>query len=975
MSNSIETLKTNLLAVRYNPVDMQRVVHRAVSDISDGTLDVVDPSAPLPFLIEAACTVGAAIMSEGRVNNRKHYSSMAQTKQDLYGHMSDRDFADIFSTPATGRFIIGIPKDDLLAAMVQVPGSDMRKLVIPRNTRITIADTDFSIQYPIEIRQMAHEGVQVVWDTEKTTPLLNLDTNLIESAPVTDASGVELVMWSMPMQQMSIISTQDTANTVRKFEMTKTIDHQFYYCRVYVESGAGNWVEIPTTYSQEIYPVNKPTAIITVDGKQVKVEIPIVYLKTGLISGKVRADIYQTRGTLSMDLSSYDPKQFIATWDAIDKTEITEYVAPLRNLKSIMLYSRDLVNGGADEMTFEQLRARVMENGFGPELLPITPAQAQSRLARNGYDVVKAIDVVTERVFKATREMPAPADKNLITPANAGIHMLTESVDNLSKLSTTYSNTNSLTISPTTLYKIVNGLVQVVSDAERQFIDAMPGDKKAMLITEGSYFYSPFHYVLDTSNNTFQSRPYYLDKPVVNYRTFVNENDTSLLQVSIGSYQIERSALGWKILLTTVSSKDWKNIDENKVFATIGYKPDRTGDLAYTRGTLIGNLDSGEQVWEFNLNTTYDINTDHAVELSNVMMYENSQQFHRASLTEDFDVFFSTTEPMPTGWAPSEFDYLIGTFLLDDGAVGITHERLNITLGYALTTLWSRSRSVVSEEQYLKWEVDVPAVYETDVYEIDPQTGRPTFTLVDGKVVFNKIHKAGDPQYYADGRPVIRYEKGTVKRDNYGNPIVAESRKITRQLDLFLLEAPYYFATNSAATEYRQLLVDTLVGWLTGDLKDIKKILLDKSSIFYCPKQNVGMVDVVYGAGLKTTISAGQYFKVKIFLRDSAYKNADLKDKLTLATISTYASALASKTVSNSKFVELLRAAYGDDVVSFEQEGLGGTNKLSVCTMVDDAARLTLRKRLVYRNDQTFAVEEDVTVEFESHERSGITLE
>lgn len=974
MATATEQLMNNIRLVRFNPTEIQRYVHRLIPDISNGEHDVIDPSNPFTFVIEAACTLAASNMTENSANNRRQYATAAQSKPELYRHMADHDLTDIFALPCTAPFFFAFSREELQTAMVQVPGTDIKKLVIPRNTTVTIAGITFSIQYPIEIRQMGHGGIQVVWDTEYVSPLFNIETNLIESQFIRDAAGVELLVFSVPMQQFSIVSLQDTVSLARKFTMNIAIEHQYYFCRVWVERVNGGWVELPITYSQEIYPSNRPTAIILVNGKDITVELPIIYMKSGAITGKIRADVYQTQGPLSLDLSGYDAKEFVANWLAIDKSEQTQYVAPLKNIQTLMAYSVSIVSGGKNAMTFEQLKQRVIDNSFGHPLLPITPAQAQSRLERKGYNIVKNIDNLTDRIFKATRAMPQPEDPQLITAASAGIHTLTETMQNLSMLSTAYENDEVITLTPKTMYALDGGLIRVCSDAERDAIDALPGDKKAILITEGSYFFSPFHYVLDGSDNKFSARAYYLDSPKVNSRTFVSENDTTMLQVSIGNYLIERTALGWQLFVTTASSQAWKNLMVERQFATIGYRPDRTGDMAYIRGEMVATLDSGEQVWRFNINTTYDINSNHEIMISNANMYEVSEQFHRASLTEDFELFFSTSEPMPMGWNSSNFDQLIGAFLVDHSAVGVTRERLNITLGYPLENLWSRARSVAGENNYARWDVDVPAKWESDVYVTDPVTGVAKYTVVNGKVVFQKLHSAGDVKTDGDGNVIYKYRKGDIKHDAYGKPIVIDGRSIVRQMDLFLLEAPYFLATTQVTQDYLKRLVGTLVGWVTDDLTEINRALLDKTKIFYTPTQNVGLVDVIYGAGLKTTINASQYFNLKLYVRDSVYKNEELKEKIRSSSVSTIASCLTAKTVSTSDIVNALKNVYQDDVLSFEIEGLGGVNKLSLCTMVDDSVRLTLRKRLVYRVDQTFAVEEDVNVEFVPHERSGVVL-
>lgn len=972
---TLSILKSNIDAYRYNPTKIQSAILRMLRDISNGTLDIVDPSNPFMFLMEAVATVGASTMTESANNNRKQYAKVAQNFNDLYRHMHYGEFVDIFAQPASAVFLMGFNKEELLSRMVSIPGSDIRKIVIPRNTTITNGDLTFSLQYPIELREMGHGGFSVVYDVEKVSPLRNIDTNVIDWKPLRAQDGSEMIFFPFPMDQFSIVSLTDVVNSMTKFSLSATIADKFYYCRVWREV-TGGWEELPTTYSQDIYNNNEPTAIVKVVGKQVTVEIPIIYVKTGQVSGKIRVDVYQTKGPISVDLQGFNQNQFTVNWLTIDKTEQTEYVAPLKAMQSVIVYSNSRVNGGRDMMTFEALKERVIQNAFSSGLIPITPAQAQKKLERNGYNIVKGLDHITDREFAATRPMPGPIDTDLITPASAGIHTLTETLERLGVLSTAYPNTDSLTLSPATLYKVERGVLKVCSDSEVALLNAMPGDKKALAITEGSYFYSPFHYVLDTDNSTFASRAYYLDTPTVNSRSFIAENDTTLLSVATGSTLIQRASFGWEVILTTKSSQEWKDLPDEEAFVNMGFQPDRSGDYAYIRGVLLGRTDDQERVYRFDIKTNYDIDSNNALQLTNAVMYEESQQFLRTPLQQDFDLFYSTSQVMPRSWVPAQFDPLIGTFLLPHGSVGITHERLDIILGSSLTNLWTRGRTVVGEKDFAVWDVDVPATYESDVYQPDPITG-VAFTIVDGQLVYNKLHSAGDPVLTGPGNDEVvwKYRKGDIKRDPYGNPIVIGGRKLTRQIDLFLLEAPYYFATNKAATDYRQQLVTTVVQWIAEDLREISKMLLDKTAIFFYPVQNVGTVDVIHGAGLKSTINAGQAFTVKLYVRDVVYKNEKLRAALERATVVGLSACLKSKTVSDSQISDVLKDVYGGDVLSFEAEGLGGTAKLSICTLVNDSARLTLRKRLEFRADQTFALREDVNIEFIPHERGGVELE
>jgi hypothetical protein len=390
---------------------------------------------------------------------------------------------------------------------------------------------------------------------------------------------------------------------------------------------------------------------------------------------------------------------------------------------------------------------------------------------------------------------------------------------------------------------------------------------------------------------------------------------------------------------------------------------------------LLGTTTAGERVFQFDIKTSYDIDASNAMELTNFMMYENTQQFLRTQLEQSFDLFWSVSAPMPSGWKAASFDPLIGTFLLPEGTVGVARERVDLILGYSLANLWTRARTVVGENDYAVWDVDVQASYEKDVYQTDPVTGA-AFTIVNGELVYTKLHSAGELQFEADGvTPIYKYRKGDIKKDVYNNPVIVGGRKLVRQIDLFLLEAQYFFATNKVTTDYRKQLVDTIVGWIANELKSLSTMLLDKTSIYFYPVQNVGSVDVIYGAGLKSTIDAGQYFNLKLYVKDSVYKNDKLREALTRATVVAYSNCLKSKTVSNSQIVDALKTTYGDDVLAFEQEGLGGDAALSICTMVDDSARLTLRKKLEYRPDQTFALREDVNIEFVAAERAGVVFD
>lgn len=971
MSNSVETLLAQVSNYRYNPSGIQKSVLAMLREVSNGEIDIVDPTNPVVFCLETSAINTAAFMIENRTLNRKQYPFAAQTSEELYPHMSDKDYADRFAVPSNTKILFLIDQVELLEKLVPEPGNTgISKLVLPRNTFVTVAEnTVFSIQYPVEIRRMAHGGLQIVHVVDQVSPLQTLTTNLISWAVITADDGTKYVAFELEMQQFSILSRTASVNLSTGFKMDIDFLNQYYYCRVYVDNGDGTFTEIQTTHTDEVYDSHVLTAVLKVVDQRLTVKIPQIYISSGLANKSIRVDVYQTQGPVNMALGNYQPDQFVASFHSYNKAEIDQYVAPLKAMRSIRVQSQRTVSGGRNSMTFTQLRERVIRNAIGSPNLPITNVQIESALARQGYQVVKNIDNITNRVFLATRPMPDPeADSELITAAAAGIGMLAVRIDQAVMLDSVIDNGDIVTITPDTLYRRVGGLLQLVPTAEANSLRLLPPDQQAITVNNGGYMYSPFHYVLDSSGNEFAIRPYYLDNPVVETKSFLGENDTTLYQVSTGSYLLTRTADGYKLRIQTSSSDDFKALDDSEVFVQLAFRPRGDSEYAYILGELISRIDD-ERVYEFDLSMNFSVNNEHELSMLKFKMFDDSDRIVQLPLLTDFDILYSTNVAMGPQWQQSTIDAKLGHFQLPDDIKAVTNEQLKIRLGYHLEHLWTRARSVVTDASYERWETNVPALYEQDVYERDPVTGA-AFSIVNGEVVYNILHHKDDPVLDGNGDPVYKFRVGDVKFDSYGAPIVKSDRDMQRQLELFLVEGTYHFATNQVSTDYRQRLVLTVVDWLINDLPNMGDNLLEQTSIYFYPTTTLGSVDVMFSSGLVTSINAGQSFEVELYVKGSVYSNLELRNTITRKTIQTISNMLENKTVSMSDVVNQLRSAYENDVISLSIKGLGGPSNLNVATLMDDANRLSIKKKLVARNDETLALEDDVVVTFVRHERS-----
>lgn len=962
----VSNLLDDIALYKYNPSGIQRVVLEHLRALTDGVVDVVDPTNPFVFLLEASSVNTAAAMIENAANTRKQYPAAAQTPEDIYIHMSDVDFIDRFSTPAVTRFSIMIQLVDVISKMVSDPNSSSKKVTIARNTEFTIAETVFSLQYPISIKQLSHGGLSVTYDTDIVSPLQNLETNVIDYDIKTDSTGIEWLYFEFDVYQFKINSITVPVSPSISFNQEIDLTDNYYYARVYSQNSynPNQWDEIYTTHTDQVYNIKTPTAVLKVTDKTLTVTIPQIYINSELVKGTLRIDVYETKGLISMTMDNYPITAFSTKFKSIDaQRDTTVYTTAMNNVNFIAYCTRS-VNGGTKELSFDKLKERVIMNSVGRNNLPITNIQIENSLENSGYKIVKNIDLITNRVFLATKPLPTPFDEKLITAGSASIETVVISMRDAIKHPGIKDNGMRATITPDVVYLNKYGVIEIFPKEQHDALMASSSDTIALNVSNNEYLYSPFHYVLDTSQNEFELRPYYLNSPEAQTIRFISQNETTLSQVNTQSFKIEKTKIGFKLSILTKSNETFLNISDENIFVQLSFIPFNEVARCYLPGTLVNKDDKGERVYEFEILTNFDIDHLDNLFFTNFKMFTEDEKLVASSLLNTFDILYSTNQYNTNTFLPSDGDRFIGRLFLPQDAVNITHETIRLKFGDALKTLWSRSRSVVASGDYVKYTEDIAWLYEKDVYKIDPFTGSNFSFDENGDIIYTILHKAGDPVLDADLQPVIKHYKGENVLDSYGKPMPANSNSIVRQIDLMFIEGSYFFATDYAAVKYRNDMVKTIMEWLTIDLSLMSKKLLEQTKIYFYPKKTMGMVNVIVEDGRTTTIAASQSFKVNLYVKSDVYKNTDLRNLLIKTTITTIDTLLKQSTISMSEISSVLRKNYSSDVVSFNITGLGGDLNLETLTLVNESERCSIRKRLIKAGDGKLIVQEDVDCTF-----------
>lgn len=963
--SSIETYATN-------PAAIQRGIMASLNAINNGTVSIVDATNPFVFCLEQSSVNAAAAMQQAAALTRRLYPAAATTINDLYLHMADTDYVDIFALPTTANFTLMINQQQLLNALVADPVTGIMQVIIPRNTVFYATTIPFSIQYPIIIRQLAHGGLQIVYDATEVSPLQILSTNVISYTILNDPTGVPYITFSVPTQQFDIVELINDVNSTGGFTTIVPFTAEFYYCRVYGSNPDGTWKELQVTYTEMVYDPAIPTAVISVANGQATVTIPVVYITTGLISGKVRIDVYETQGPMTQLLGNYVANDFTADFMFLDQNDASIFVAAFTSITGIATYSQDTTTGGRLALTFEQLQTRVINSAIGPRNIPITPSQIQTTLLDYGYTLVKNIDTITNRIYWATKALPAPTSPNLYTPANASVATIVTNIANGASLQGCTTHATGMTITSAALVQNVNGVSALMTKTAYSALAALSLPELCTTVNEGGYTYSPFYYVLDTTSDTFEVRPYYLDTPSIVNRSFIEENPVTGLQVSIAAtYSIFKLNNGYQLTITTQSNSAYQALPDNEVFCQLCFNGSAQVNNAYMLGVQQPRLNNeGERTYVFTMLTEYDIDkNDQLAQTSFATAVPG--YIPRSSLLQSVNVLFSTNTPGSSTVTPTAIDALLGQFQLPAGTIGVTNEILMLQFGYGLTTLWNSYRSIVAPIPYQTYAANVPATYTTDVYQIDPLTNA-SFSIVNGVLVYNIIHHAGDPILTAAGAPTYLHLAGDPIIDpstNLPTLIANYSTIVNRSLDLVVIDGVYQFANDAITLNYVSQIDNALVTSLTNDLVTINNEALEQTEVYYYPSISKGSVNVIADNAQVVNIDAEQSFIVTLYITNEVYQDNKLISSLQDSTIQTLGNYLADNTtIAISQIEDALSAIYGADVLGVTVKGLGGAANYSIVTVTDNSTTLSINKILAVQPNNQIAVEENIQIDFVVHD-------
>lgn len=434
-------------------------------------------------------------------------------------------------------------------------------------------------------------------------------------------------------------------------------------------------------------------------------------------------------------------------------------------------------------------------------------------------------------------------------------------------------------------------------------------------------------------------------------------------------FAIDKTPTGYRMILVTTSGDAFRALTDDQVHAQLSFVPKGEIDRAYLNGTYLGRTDDNERIFEFLLESRFDVDDEDQLQLTSFRMYDLENRATGVPLDGVLDLQYIVSNYDIDGLEATTLDTVKGQFLLPEDNTVVIQEALKVRFGTALGGLWARSRSVVSSMEYVRYQSDVLATYAATVYQRDPQTGAIALTRdpETGEILYEVLHAQGEAVLDSDGVQVLRYRQGDIKRDNEGNPLPESGRKILRQVELLLLEGSFTLATDRRVLNYARDTARAIVNWVSTDIAAIQERMLENTQLWYYPQTTLGTVRALVEDGLSTAVSADQSFRVKYYLTKIGYDNVDLRAELSRTAVVLINQTLDDATISVSAMARRIKDQVSSEVLDVVVSGLGGEANYEMLSLEDDSSRLGIRKRLDVLPNGELTVQDDVSVEFIRH--------
>lgn len=917
-----------------SPASIAMDTFDTIDAIYNQEFDIVDATSPFVNLLECTATHSAAAQNAANMLTRRQYPMLAESMEDLFYHMSDMDHLDRFVIPVKNvKIWVAVPADQIRQYAVLDPMIGLKKVTLPADTQLTVDGYDFFLHWPVDIVVSNSDQLSARYDLSFTTPVSSRTSNVIETR-TGHLQKQEYFFLYLEVDQLKVVSEKKPISLATGASITTGYSDQFYYARVFSSVDGKVWSELKTTHTDQVFDPLVPTALIQVGTGVVTVKIPEIYLSNNIVRGNMRIDIFTSRGKLKINFADYTESQWAVRWN--DFGDLTRtWSEPLGKFSSFFVYGVERYAGGSDGLTFEQMKQKVVYNLYSKPA-PFTEGELRAFLDAKNYRVSKQKDNIFGRVYVASSALPLPEKRDLsssIGLINAPIEIDASRTDIVDSLKI---NDGLVAVKPNVLFKGVSGGYRLMTKTETENLDNLSLRAKSEELTNGDYYYSMFHYILDDTEPAFNARAYYLPACREIARSYIANNNTLGFIVNTIKTEIifNNADNKYQVLIDTQIPGNNENIH-----AVINYRDPTTGynwDIIGVRS----KVDSKTYRYAFDLTTELDIDKNHNFTMLG-FTGPNDNKVKLNLLNTTFDLIY-----VIDGVGTSPFDSYLARKALTQPVIGVVHERLIIRWGKHLDKLYIKSRPLITEPVYERYTSDQQAYYLEDIVE-EGIAGNVLIPDGQGGLTYNFIHRAGDPMFEADGvTPVWLHRAGDIIVDPVTDqPKVKKDSYIKHEVRFMLFDAAFYFSDTDEIVSYRNTIPDYILEVLESDIRNVQPAAAEETEIYYEPISSSTSARVRIIEGREAVYRTALEWRLVVALNESAYGNAGIRENIEKLIRSKIAEISESREITMLDVYDKMRQVATTDIRNITVESPFSNS--DVAMLLDDNAKWSIASQVV----------------------------
>jgi hypothetical protein len=975
--SKIADLIGDLEQYRYQPGALKTVMLNRLSDMLNGAIDIVEPSNPFTYLLETTCVNTAFAVREFGVIAKKLYPRLANTEADLYLHMSDNDYLGRFAEPATASISFNIVYSDFKSNAVNPFLSDgvtrdtsKLCLQIPRMYTVKVSSYVFTLLYPILITEHDNGVIEVTYDTSITSGIQTLTTGVIKHNFITQFNNEAWIRFAAPALEVQVTSTEVVIekSSLLKHTVALPDGRLFYYAEVY-RLVNGTWTPMVVTHTQDVYDIATPTACLTVmqDQGLVLVYIPPVYVMNNLVTGKVRVDIYTTIGVIDTNFSDFKPSSDFSTeYTQVDKVRDLTYLAAPIGLVGKLVYISDRVAGGKGRLSFDDLKASVIDNSIGDRKLPITFNQLGYDVSQKGFTLIKDVDTLTNRIYLMQRPVPVSLTQYPISKLDMDMSDYLTTLDAmLATQVVTSPRAGRYLIPEKTVFVCENSTLRMLSRDEAVALKNMSGTALTTEVNSSIYLSTFYHYVLDTTNSETVLRAYDLKTANVDMINFDTLNSTAEFTITSTGVNLTKSSIGYQLYVSANVSNYNEAFALNQATAYLVYV-DSSGNKYYTSVNSSAGSDSStgkpsQPIYRFDITSAYDIDSSGNIYLTSFKDKNGNSYTIAVPLVSEFRLVYVIKDTRLIGYTATTADLAVDPFVTN--FMVPASEVLTLRLGDALTLLNTRVRNVSDVPEYATYQSDVPLTYEHDVYTLNGVIAGVVCVDDACNIAPVLLHPKNSNVLDGSGNQVYKHRKGDIILDSNGDPTPLASQSVARNMTLLFADYRSNLCTSSDYIDYMNYVRSSLTNSIVVKMPTIKDVLLENTEGYMVVPNTINRIKININTEADSYVDPAVSFVVTVYVRPKIFNDYNARRNIDYTIIKDIDTYLNNTTLIKTELVTKLYTDLKEFVVSISIPTFV-TTVADYIVVKDAVNKLTLKKNLIILADGSYALTENVAINY-----------